>query len=74
MGEAWFGPTSTADTFLAPGETVERDREAWKWSWGAYAENASHPTPTTGEMRKLTGKETDAAGADASAARRDLGG
>ncbi len=28
VGEAWFGPTSTADTFLAPGETVERDREA----------------------------------------------
>ena len=28
VGEAWFGPTNTADTFLAPGETVERDREA----------------------------------------------
>lgn len=27
-GEAWFGPSSIADTVLAPGETVERDREA----------------------------------------------
>lgn len=51
-----------ADTFqvIFP-YTVERDREAWKWSWGAYAENASHPTPTTGEMRKLTGKAAEIA-------------
>lgn len=28
FGEAWFGPSNSIDTILAPGETVERDREA----------------------------------------------
>lgn len=28
IGEAWFGAASSADTILAPGETVERDRDA----------------------------------------------
>ena len=28
IGEAWFGPSVAADTILAPGETVERDRDA----------------------------------------------
>lgn len=41
--------------------SVERDREAWKWSGGSYAENASQPTPTTGEIRKLTGKAAEIA-------------
>jgi hypothetical protein len=41
--------------------TVERDREAWKWSWGAYAENTASDRPTTGEMRKLTGKAAEIA-------------
>ncbi len=27
VGEPWFGPTSIADTILAPGEAVDRDRE-----------------------------------------------
>ncbi|WP_431298789.1 translation initiation factor 2 [Tabrizicola sp. BL-A-41-H6] len=27
VGEPWFGPTSVADTILAPGEAVDRDRE-----------------------------------------------
>ncbi len=42
--------------------TVERDREAWRWSWGAYAETAgSEGALTTGEMRKLTGKAAEIA-------------
>jgi CTP:molybdopterin cytidylyltransferase MocA len=41
--------------------TVDRDHEAWKWSWGAYAETAAHPRLTTGEMRKLTGKAAEIA-------------
>lgn len=41
--------------------SVERDREAWKWSGGSYAENASQPTLTTGEIRKLTGKAAEIA-------------
>ena len=27
VGEPWFGPTAAADTLLAPGEAVDRDRE-----------------------------------------------
>lgn len=41
--------------------SVERDREAWKWSWGAYAETSAHDRLTTGEMRKLTGKAAEIA-------------
>jgi GTP:adenosylcobinamide-phosphate guanylyltransferase len=41
--------------------TVERDREAWTWSWGAYAENTASDRPTTSEMRKLTGKAAEIA-------------
>jgi CTP:molybdopterin cytidylyltransferase MocA len=41
--------------------SVERDREAWKWSGGAYAENATSDRLTTGEMRKLTGKAAEIA-------------
>ncbi|WP_414662428.1 NTP transferase domain-containing protein [Horticoccus sp. 23ND18S-11] len=41
--------------------SIERDREAWKWSWGAYAENSASAAPTTGEMRKLTGKAAEIA-------------
>ena len=41
--------------------SVDRDREAWKWSWGAYAETTAHAQPTTGEMRKLTGKAAEIA-------------
>ena len=28
VGEAWFGPTTASETLLAPGEVVDRDREA----------------------------------------------
>lgn len=41
--------------------SVDRDREAWKWSWGAYAETTAHARLTTGEMRKLTGKAAEIA-------------
>jgi len=42
--------------------SVERDRAAWRWSWGAYAETAvPGGPPTTGEIRKLTGKAAEIA-------------
>lgn len=39
--------------------SVERDREAWRWSWGFFAESANGPRLTAGEMRKLTGKAAE---------------
>lgn len=41
--------------------SVERDREAWRWSWGAYAPAAGTGRPTTGELRKMTGKAAELA-------------
>jgi len=41
--------------------TVDRDREAWKWSWGVYAETVADDRLTTAEMRKLTGKAAEIA-------------
>ncbi len=41
--------------------SVERDKEAWRWSWGAYAGNANDDRLTTSEMRKLTGKAAELA-------------
>ncbi len=41
--------------------SVDRDREAWRWSGGAYAADATTPVPTTTEMRKLTGKAAEMA-------------
>jgi GTP:adenosylcobinamide-phosphate guanylyltransferase len=41
--------------------TIDRDREAWRWSGGAYAESTAHDRPTTGEIRKLTGKAAEIA-------------
>ena len=41
--------------------SVERDRNAWKWSWGAYAEKSGDGCLTTTEMRKLTGKAAEIA-------------
>lgn len=43
--------------------TVPRDLEAWRWSWGFYAESPTGPSgvPTAGEMRKLTGKAAEMA-------------
>lgn len=41
--------------------TMDRDREAWQWSAGMYGESAGEPLPTTGEIRKLTGKSAEIA-------------
>ncbi len=41
--------------------SVERDREAWRWSWGAYAEVAGQGPLTAGETRKMTGKAAEIA-------------
>ncbi|MEZ4860395.1 MAG: NTP transferase domain-containing protein [Caldilineaceae bacterium] len=42
--------------------SVERDREAWRWSWGAYAEAVAEGAPlTAGELRSLTGKAAEMA-------------
>jgi GTP:adenosylcobinamide-phosphate guanylyltransferase len=41
--------------------SVERDRAAWLWSWGAYAERPGPGRLTTSEMRKLTGKAAEMA-------------
>jgi GTP:adenosylcobinamide-phosphate guanylyltransferase len=41
--------------------TIDRDREAWRWSGGAYAESAGQGRPTAGEIRKLTGKAAEIA-------------
>ena len=40
---------------------VERDRSAWRWSWGAYAETAGAGPLTTSETRKMTGKAAELA-------------
>jgi hypothetical protein len=41
--------------------TAERDRSAWRWSWGAYGEGSASGPLSTGEMRKLTGKAAEIA-------------
>ncbi len=41
--------------------SVERDREAWRWSWGGYAERSEGPVLTAGEFRKMTGKAAEIA-------------
>ena len=41
--------------------SVERDRSAWRWSWGAYAEVVGPGPLTTGEVRKITGKAAELA-------------
>ncbi len=41
--------------------SVGRDREAWRWSWGFYAETVGHGPLTTGEARKMTGKAAELA-------------
>jgi len=46
--------------FLFP-FTVDRDREAWRWSAGAYAAAPDSAAPTTPEIRKLTGKAAELA-------------
>jgi CTP:molybdopterin cytidylyltransferase MocA len=46
--------------FLFP-YTVDRDREAWRWSAGLYAAAADSATPTPPEIRKMTGKAAELA-------------
>jgi hypothetical protein len=41
--------------------SVERDRTAWRWSWGCYSGDTSEAAPTTSEMRKMTGKAAELA-------------
>lgn len=41
--------------------TVERDRSAWRWSWGVYGETAGPGVLTTAEYRKMTGKAAEIA-------------
>lgn len=41
--------------------SVARDREAWRWSSGVYAEKSGPGALTAGEMRKLTGKAAEIA-------------
>ena len=46
--------------FLFP-YTVDRDREAWRWSAGMYAATPDSAIPTAPEIRKLTGKAAELA-------------
>jgi len=39
--------------------SVERDRSAWRWSWGIYAETTDQSHLTTTEIRKMTGKAAE---------------
>jgi hypothetical protein len=41
--------------------SVDRDREAWRWSEGTYAAAAEPRRLTAGEMRKMTGKASEVA-------------
>ena len=41
--------------------SVERDREAWRWSAGYYAKVSGEPQLTAAEMRKMTGKAAEIA-------------
>jgi len=41
--------------------SVDRDREAWKWSAGSYEPESQRGKQTTGEMRKMTGKAAELA-------------
>jgi hypothetical protein len=54
-------PVPTDSIALIFPYSVERDREAWRWSWDAYAETSGTGRPTTGEMRKMTGKAAEIA-------------
>ncbi len=39
--------------------SVDRDRNSWRWSGGAYAENSTSDYLTTTEVRKMTGKAAE---------------
>jgi hypothetical protein len=56
-------------TYPVPGDririifpyTVDRDREAWRWSMGAYGAHSGDGALTTEETRKMTGKAAEIA-------------
>ncbi|MGB0580980.1 MAG: NTP transferase domain-containing protein [Limisphaerales bacterium] len=39
--------------------TVERDSKSWRWYGGMFAQSVDSELPTTGEIRKLTGKAAE---------------
>ena len=41
--------------------SMDRDREAWRWSAGTFGADGGAPALTTGEFRKLTGKAAEIA-------------
>ena len=41
--------------------SVDRDRAAWRWSAGTYTAEPESGRPTTGEVRKMTGKSAELA-------------
>jgi hypothetical protein len=41
--------------------SIERDRSAWRWSWGMYSETTGSGPLTTMEVRKMTGKAAEIA-------------
>lgn len=41
--------------------SVDRDRDAWRWSAGLYGDAPDTPAPTPPEIRKLTGKAAELA-------------
>jgi len=41
--------------------SIDRDKAAWRWSWGVYSDNVGVGMLTTSEIRKLTGKAAELA-------------
>ncbi len=54
-------PVPTERIHILFPSSVARDREAWRWSWGAYAESPAPGRLTAQEMRKMTGKAAEIA-------------
>lgn len=54
-------PVPTSDIHFIFPYSVDRDREAWRWSAGLYAAAPDGPAPTAPEVRKMTGKSAELA-------------
>ncbi|HRZ36363.1 MAG TPA: NTP transferase domain-containing protein [Candidatus Paceibacterota bacterium] len=54
-------PVPTERIHILFPSSVARDREAWRWAWGAYAEAPAPGRLTAQEMRKMTGKAAEIA-------------
>ena len=54
-------PVPTERIHILFPSSVARDREAWRWAWGAYAETPAPGRLTAQEMRKMTGKSAEIA-------------